>query len=197
MAGMIGLTLLAALVMSGASDTIQTRTEVHEFAPGGALRITLRAGDLKIVKGKDPQHIRLRYKLGSRGGNIDKDVHVRFDAHGSEAEIQIKGPSRNGIDAEIEVPSPTNLQVRMTAGDLHVEGVEGNKDLELHVGDLRVEPCSESDYGPIDASTHIGDVQSPFGRTKGWLGQSLKSQGNGRYRLHAHVGIGDIGFHSK
>lgn len=193
----VALAFLAALLLPGTSDSIQTKTEEREFAPGGSLKISLRAGDLKIVKGEDPRHIHLRIKLDPRNGDIDKDVRVRFDVHGSEAEIQIKGPSRNGVNAEIEIPSPTNLQVRMTAGDLHVEGVEGDKDLELHFGDLQVEPCSEFDYGPIDASTHIGDVQSPFGKTKGWLGQSLKSQGNGRYRLHAHVGIGDIGFRSK
>ena len=193
----MALVFLAALLLPGASDSAQTKTEEREFAPGGSLKVSLRAGDLKIVKGEDAQHIHLRYKLDPRSGDIDKDVDVRFDVHGSEAEIQIKGPSRNGVDAEIEIPSPTDLQVRMTAGDLHVAGVEGNKDLELHVGDMQVEPCSELDYGPIDASTHIGDVHSPFGQTKGWLGQSLKTWGSGRYRLHAHVGIGDIGFQSK
>ncbi len=193
----VALAFLAALLLPGTSDSVQTKTAEREFAPGGSLKISLRAGDLKIVKGKDSQHIHLRYKLDPRSGDIDKDVHVRFDVHGSEAEIEIKGPSRNGVEALIEIPSPTDLQVRMTAGDLRVEAVEGNKDLELHFGDLQVEPCSELDYGPIDASTHIGDVQSPFGQTKGWLGQSLKAWGSGRYRLHAHVGIGDIGFNSK
>jgi hypothetical protein len=191
------LAILAAILLPGASDSLQTKTEEREFAPGGSLKISLRAGDLKIVKAEDPQHIHLRYKLDPRSGDIDKDVHIRFDVHGSVAEIEIKGPSRHGVEAVVEIPSPTDLQVRMTAGDLRVERVEGNKDLELHVGDLQVEPCSQADYGPIDASTYIGDVQSPFGQTKGWLGQSLKTWGSGRYRLHAHVGIGDIGINSK
>jgi hypothetical protein len=180
------------------SDSPETRTEVREFAPNGVLWISLRAGDVRIVKGTDSQHIKLRYTPRSKDSDAAKRVQLSFDAHDSHAEIRFSGPLRVDIDAEIEVPSPTSLQVRIKAGDLTIEGIEGDKDLQLDVGDVHVGVEPKPDYWKVDASTYIGDVQgSVFGGEEGWLGKSVKFHGEGHYRLLAHVGIGDITFTSR
>jgi hypothetical protein len=81
----------------------------------------------------------------------------------------------------------------MVAGDLTVEGVEGNMDIEDHVGDVTIEPGPEKKYDLIDASTRIGDLKGfPGAVVHGWLGKSGKTVGGGQYRLHAHVGVGDV-----
>ena len=93
---------------------------------------------------------------------------------------------------ELDVPPTTNLDVHEKVGDLTVENVEGDKDLELGVGDIRVER-EPAGYRLVRASTGIGDVNSDgYGETSGWLGKTLRYHGEGKYELRAHVGVGDI-----
>jgi len=45
----------------------------------------------------------------------------------------------------------------------------------------------------VDASVNAGDVEaSPFGESHGGLFRSFKKSGSGKYKLHAHVGAGDL-----
>jgi hypothetical protein len=183
--------LLSASV--AASGLAQTHAEQQEFPAGGRVLIHVRAGDLRIMKGTDPHHIVLRYSAERHHQDITGLVQHRFEVYGDEAEIQLKAPANNvDFNVEIEVPGPADLKVRMLAGDLTVEGIEGNKDIELHFGDLAIKGVRQASYRVIDASTHAGDVSGLPGGTHGWIGQSGKVLGNGQYRLHAHVGAGDV-----
>jgi hypothetical protein len=78
-------------------------------------------------------------------------------------------------------------------GDLNVEGIEGDKDVELTGGSLTLRAGNPQDYGPVDASVYAGGLNpGPFADSQGGLFNSFKRQGPGRYRLHAHVGAGDL-----
>jgi hypothetical protein len=93
---------------------------------------------------------------------------------------------------EIEVPQNTNLDVHEKVGDLTVDNIEGNKDLSLGVGDIRI-ATEHTGYHLVRADTGIGDVHgADYGETSGWLGKTLKYRGDGKYELRAHVGVGDI-----
>ncbi len=191
----MGFALVAVVALSvlrAAADLPQIHTEVRDFAPGASLRIHFRAGDLRIVKGTDPRHIVLRYTAKSHGEDAADRVRHRFEVNGSEAEIELKAPNSVNLDVEVEVPSPVDLWVRMLAGDLTVEGLEGNKDVENHFGDITLKVDSQQHDRVIDASVHIGDVDGFPHPGHGWLGKSGKFGGSGQYRLHAHVGIGDV-----
>ena len=81
----------------------------------------------------------------------------------------------------------------MRGGDLSVEGEVGGKDLELTGGDLIIQVGSPEDDAHVDLSVKFGDVSCvQFGDPKGWLGNSVRKDGNGKYRLHAHVMAGDL-----
>jgi hypothetical protein len=98
---------------------------------------------------------------------------------------------------ELEVPQKTNLDVHVKVGDVTVEDVEGDKDLTLSVGDIRVDNRREA-YRLVNASAGIGDVHGEgYGETSGWLGKTLKYHGDGKYELRAHVGVGDIHLEGK
>jgi len=74
-----------------------------------------------------------------------------------------------------------------------VEGVAGDKDLELIGGDLTIQVGSPEDYSRVDLSVRFGDVSgTQFGDPKGWLGNAVRRNGNGKYSLHAHVMSGDL-----
>jgi hypothetical protein len=138
-----------------ASSTTETHTQVFDFAAGGSLRVYVRAGDLKIIKGSDPRHIVLRYaaKSADDGEGASGRVKTRFDVEGSQTEIDLEARNGVNLDVEVQMPSPADLRVRMVAGDLKVEGVEGNLDIEDHVGDITIKPGPEKKYDLIDAST--------------------------------------------
>jgi len=176
----------------------ETHTDAREFAAGGLVHVRLSVGDLHIRRG-DSSKISLRYTVKSRHESNVKNAHVDFDVHGSDATIEFHAPSSSNtqFDVELEVPANTNLDVHNKVGDLSVEDVEGDKDLELGVGDIRVtrEP---STYRMVKASAGIGDVSGDgYGATSGWLGKTLKYHGDGKYELRAHVGVGDITLEGK
>lgn len=193
--------VLAPLCAARGSDDWnyeETHDASREFAGGGMLHVHLKVGDLHIRRG-DGSKINLHYTIKSRHERNVKDSSVDFDVRGTDATLDFHAPttSNTSFDVELEVPANTNVDVHMKVGDLKVENVEGDKDLELGVGDIRVsrEPSS---YHLVRASTGIGDVNSDgYGETSGWLGKTLKYQGEGKYELHAHVGVGDITLEGK
>ena len=93
----------------------------------------------------------------------------------------------------IQIPRKTGIVVRVPGGDLNVEGIVGDKDVELTGGSLTLRAGDPQEYGPVDASVYAGGLNAgPFANSQGGLFNSFKHQGPGRYRLHAHVGAGDL-----
>jgi hypothetical protein len=176
----------------------ETHSDARDFVTGGFVHVRLSVGDLRITRGEG-NTISVHYTVKSRRERNVKEARVDFDVRGNDASIEFR--SRYGgntqFDVELEVPANTNLDVHQKVGDLTVEDVEGDKDLELSVGDLRVAKGTSS-YRLVRASTSIGDVNSDgYGETSGWLGKTLKYHGEGKYELRAHVGVGDITLEGK
>ncbi|MGH9432729.1 MAG: hypothetical protein ACRD3T_14395 [Terriglobia bacterium] len=187
-----------ALSLSSAVGFAATHTQVIQFAPGDSLQFRLRGGDVHIIKGSDPQHIVVRYTPDSKRQDDDQKVQLRTRIAGSRVEVEIKAPPSLGVDTEIEVPSPVSLRVHLTGGDLTIEGVEGNKDLRVFAGDIKVDVGPSSSLRRAVASTRIGDVDAPEGgEIHGWLGHTWKYEGKGQYSLYAHVSFGDVELNTK
>ncbi|HEY6929512.1 MAG TPA: hypothetical protein VJA66_07540, partial [Thermoanaerobaculia bacterium] len=71
--------------------------------------------------------------------------------------------------------------------------VIGNKDVELNAGDLTVAVHGPDNYAHVDASVYSGEVDAAaFGEEHGGLFRSFHREGAGPYRLHAHVGAGQL-----
>lgn len=175
----------------------ETHRDARDFVSAGYVHVRMSVGDLHIKRG-DSSQIKVEYTVKSRHETNIKDAKVEFDVHGNNATIEFQAPTHGNtqFDVELEIPAQSNLDVHEKVGDLLVENVEGDKDLSLGVGDIRiVEP---STYRLVNASTGIGDVNSDgYGETKGWLGKTLKYHGEGKYELRAHVGVGDINLEGK
>ena len=177
----------------------ETRTDARDFVTGGMLHVHLSVGDVHVRRGSGDK-IHLRYTVKSRRESNVKEAHADLEVRGNDARIEFRAPSGGNtqFDVELEVPQNTNLDVHEKVGDLTVEDIEGDKDLELSVGDIRV-ATGRTAYHLVRASTSIGDVSGGdgYGETSGWLGKTLKYHGDGKYELHAHVGIGDIALEGK
>jgi hypothetical protein len=193
MAGLVAASF-AAMPAAAEKTQAETRTETRAFAPGGSLHLTMRTGDVRILKG-DTNQIRVRYTSESERSDFADRVTLRFDVRGKDATIDFHMPSHGDVAVEVEVPAQTDLRVNLTVGDVTVRGVEGNKDLEVHVGDIEVEPITQTGYRRLEASTHVGGITTAeYVRVRGWIGNSVKSDGTGTYRVHVHTRIGDITF---
>jgi hypothetical protein len=130
-----------------------------------------------------------------RGGNAYKasDLRVQLEGSSNAATLTISGGPRNDLEVSIEVPRKTGLFVRMPAGNLEVRHVVGDKDAELHAGEMIIDVGEAADYSRVDASVYSGGLEaSPFGESHGGLFRSFHKEGNGKYHLHAHVGAGDL-----
>lgn len=177
-------------------QTAQETTRLHSQSfetnlPSGAnLRLHLRSGDFRVV-GSDAEKISVHIE----GKNLELARKIKIQLKRSEGAVDLKlsHVPKNELQVTIEIPKSTNLYARMRGGDLSVEGVAGDKDLELTGGDLTIQVGSPEDYAHVDLSVRFGDVSgTQFGDPKGWLGNSVRKEGNGKYKLHAHVMAGDL-----
>jgi len=161
-----------------------------DLASGGDLRMELRSGEFHIVGGDENKIV-----IHVTGRNADKanEVKVSLRRSDNNAELHISGGPRNDLAFDISVPKNVKLFLRMFAGELDVHGISGSKDIELHFGELRITLGSLGDYAHVDASVTSGALDAdPFGINKGGLFRSFEKDGKGSYRLHAHVGAGQI-----
>jgi hypothetical protein len=186
---------LAILVPAGLPDSelkvndLQSHPFAVELPSGSNLRMHLRSGEFRIV-GRDDK---IAVHFSGRSADNARDLTVRFRRSGADADLRVFGGPKNNLEITIEIPSSTKLFVRMPAGDLTVEGVSGDKDVELHAGELTITVGNAADYSHVDASVVTGGLEAvPFGESHGGLFRSFEKNGTGKYKLHAHVGAGDL-----
>lgn len=173
-------------------ETKETGKESFQagFPSGGQLHVQVRSGEL-VVKGIDENQVRVHFD-GRKSDEL-KDVEVSLNISGSDGQLKISGGPRNDFRITIEVPKVVDLHLRMPFGDATVERLSGDKDIELHAGDLTVDIGDVNDYAHVEASVMSGDLDAqPFNVSKGGLFRSFEKSGSGKHRLHAHVGAGDL-----
>jgi len=171
----------------------ESHDDVRDFAAGGYLHVRMTVGDMRIKRGESTK-IKLHYTIKSRHESNLKNARVDFDVRGNDATIEFHAPTSGdtNFEVELEVPATINVDVHQKVGDITLDSVEGDKDLSLGVGDIRV-LAGNAGYRVLNASTGIGDVHADgYGESHGWLGKTLKYRGDGKYELRAHVGVGDI-----
>jgi hypothetical protein len=195
----VPLLLAGVVALSVASGTAQTKIDVRDivehpftadFNAGGKLKMYLRSGDFHIVGGADNK---ITVRVSGRNAYNAGDMRVQMEGSKDYASLTVSDGPKNDLEVTIEVPKKTGLFVRMPAGNLELRRIVGDKDAELHAGELIIEVGDAGDYSRVDASVYSGGIEaSPFGESHGGLFRSFHKEGNGRYHLHAHVGAGDL-----
>ena len=191
--------LLSVLALSVASGVAQTKIDVKDienhpftadFNSGGKLKMYLRSGSFHIVGGVDNK---IMVRITGRNAYRASGMRVQLEGSKDNASLTVSDGPKNDLEVTIEVPKKTGLYVRMSAGNLELHHVTGDKDAELRAGELVIDVGDASDYSSVDASVYSGGLEaSPFGESHGGLFRSFHKEGNGRYHLHAHVGAGDL-----
>jgi len=184
------LLLALSACIANAADANQSTGEVREkFSPGGFVRFHLSPGGYTIRSG-DSDKIQVTCQATPEQL---KEISVKIRTGSASADVFISNTPHNNFHAIIEVPASTGLRVRMFAGEVVIDGVEGDKDVEVSAGRIEIRIPHPEQYGRRDASVHAGSIEaSVFNVSKGGLFRSFEQKGPGKYRLHAHVATGEI-----
>lgn len=159
----------------------------------GSLTIDSRPAGLEIV-GSDRESIRVTCTDDDR--DFEKQVQIRFSGTDGDGKLTIVGGTlhTNNLKIHVEVPRRTSVRVRMSAGQVTMDDVSGDKDVELTAGQISLRGLHTRDYRKVDASVDVGQVSAPvYGADKGGFFRSFtKSQPDGEYLLRAHVTTGQV-----
>ncbi len=157
-----------------------------QFVSGGRVRMELCPSGIEIT-GTDEPTLRVSYYPER------DDARVRIQVSGNTAEVRLTRCPHNNFRARIEIPKSSALYVRMFAGQLDINDVTGDKDVELTFGQVNLDVGKAEQYGRVDASVNSGQINAvAFHVEKGGLFRSFDQHGPGKYRLHAHVGAGQV-----
>lgn len=193
------LRLFAASLLFGSVALCHTSQDATNLPPqgfetdlpsGANLRLHLHDGDFRVI-GSDSDKVSIHVQ----GKNVEqaKNIKIQLKRSSTTVDLKLSHVPKNELQVTIEIPKSTNLYTRMRGGDLSVQDVVGDKDLELTGGDLTIQVGSPEDYSHVDLSVKFGDISgTQFGDPKGWIGNSLQKDGKGKYKLHAHVMAGDL-----
>lgn len=160
------------------------------FAPGGSVSLDLEAGDYEIVNGSDDKIV-----VDGRADR-SRDVHATVDVTGNTAHIVTQAADNSDAHFRIELPAKSDINLHLTAGDLRISGLEGNKDIENKAGDVTIDVGDPSKYGNVEATSLAGDITAtPFGRSTSGVGNDFSWTGSGPYHLRVHLLAGDLVLH--
>lgn len=186
------ITLSCSLGFAQSSETKGLSTEWVEaaFPARGNLHLALQSGEVHVMGSEEAK---VRVRCVSPKGWEGYHPQMRMKTSGTAGDLEISGGPKNNFRYEIQIPKETGLVVRMPAGELHVEGVLGNKDVRLHAGEINLQVGDPDSYGPVSASVLAGDISAaPFGVEKGGLFRSFHLVGKGHYALQVNLKAGDV-----
>jgi hypothetical protein len=161
--------------------------------PSAILIIDSRPAGIEIV-GTDQEAIH----ISCTADDTDSARHIRLRLAGTpnQAKLTITGAylKHGNLNIRVEVPRKTNLGIQMPAGEVKVDEIVGDKDIELHAGRIAISSARKWDYKNVNASVDIGEVNAQvYGTDKGgFLRVFRKENAESEYRLHAHVTTGQI-----
>jgi len=184
---------LAAVVVVGAM-AVEARQAAppkveRAFKSGGSIGFDLSAGAYTI-RGTTDEMIRVRWSVA----DPDDRSRVRTDVEvtGGTARVRTRGP-KNNFRVDIDVPRVCDLDLSLSAGDLRIRGIEGNKSLSMWAGDVTIEVGRAELYRLVDASVRAGELTiEPFNRNTGGLFRSFHWTGSGKYAIHAKLFAGEL-----
>ncbi len=190
-----GLICLLLLTGASAASAETSGTCANPFtAPADAgmrLAVFSRSAEV-IVVGSDEREVKVTCTVGD--SSRADEMHVRYERTGDFGKLEVTGGPSNNVHIVIELPRQTNLTLRVPAGSVRVKELSGDKDIDVHAGELIVTGVSPKQYRSVRASVQFGEVRAAaYSVAKGGMFRSFEqSTGEGLYRLDAHIITGSI-----
>jgi hypothetical protein len=183
----LGLVVLGGAALAGRAPAPAQPIE-KAFARGGRIEFRLGAADYRI-SGRSEDKIRITWQAEKGDG---AGVRVTADVSGSTAIVRTSSSDHN-VHYTIDVPSRSDVDVDLSAGDIELRGIEGSKRLESWAGDVIIDVGKAEQYRQVDASVRAGDISAaPFNQSTGGLFRSVRWTGKGPYSLIVRLFAGDL-----
>lgn len=179
-----GLQLTAVAQKAERPDRIE-----RPFAKGGRIVMDLSAGGYTI-RGGAVDSIRVSWR--TRDPREMASVKADLSVTGNSAVLRTDGPSDN-FRVDVDVPAVADLQIDLSAGEVNLRGVEGNKSVSMWAGEVTMEVGDANLYKSVDVTVRAGEIDAgPFGGTRGGLFRSYHWQGSGKYSIVAKLAAGEV-----
>ncbi|MFZ0663462.1 MAG: hypothetical protein WAM66_12270 [Acidobacteriaceae bacterium] len=167
----------------------------------GTLVLILNVGDLRVIPTPEANRLRLEIR-GDASMEEERSWVKEFEVSGNRAKIEIHAPKDRehcvscyaSREITIYIPKHTAIKLDVGIGDVAIGGIMGDKQVRTGIGDLRIAVGDRKEYGQVDLSTRIGDINDSVyqSQPQGFLGKTETITREGQYHLRAHVGIGDL-----
>lgn len=181
------------LVCFSQSDVPCGQTLDAPLRSSAMLTIDSRPAGIEIV-GTDQEAIHISCTADDT--DSARSILLRLSGTPAHAKLTITGAylKHGNLQIRVEVPRKTNLGVQMSAGQVKVDEIVGDKDIQLYAGQITISSAHEWDYRNVNASVDIGQVNAQvYGADKGGFFRVFrKENAGGEYRLHAHITTGQI-----
>lgn len=202
-----GAVALASLAAHGPAHAAVLETDTQSFAVTRQHRVRLEypIGELRVIPSDDSRvrfdlRVRCRGRSEERCAELANELRLESDDTGNTLSLKLEGYPRwlrKGFTAmgELRVPRALAVRIEMGVGQLEIEGLEGDLDVDLGVGqaELRLPRARmrevSVDTGIGDASIRGGGAETASSR---FLGTRVSwTQGRGPSEVRVHVGVGE------
>jgi hypothetical protein len=189
----VALVLLAS-AFAAASTPQGTFEKTFQVSGPVDLEVLTRSGDIMVRSGPAGSvSIRGKIYVGDHwlAGNRHAEVaeieqHPPLRQDGNDIRIDYVNARNISVDYEITVPTDTAVRTRTGSGDLTIEDVHGNADLQSGSGDMKLSRLK----GELRLQTGSGDV-----RAREIAGPVRGGTGSGNVEVE-ETGAGDIDLHT-
>lgn len=204
----LALTLATLCVLAAApvrATLLETEPRTFPVAAHHRVRLEFPVGELKVIP-SDEARVRfdLRVRCNGRSEERCEELANRLvlddDTDGNTLHLKLqKYPKWNHhgmtVMGELRVPRSLAVKIEMGVGELTVQGIEGDLDAELGVGEADIH-APKSHTGHVSVDTGIGDARIRGGgsdtESHGFIGSHTTwSAGSGRSEVRLHVGVGE------
>lgn len=190
--GSIGILMLGSLALAQTPPPgADPFTVERAFSEGGKVALQLTSGDYTVRAGaSDRIVVRWTPDHHRRPSDLD-DLRVSVRVTGSTAIVATTGKA-NHMDFVIELPARSDVHLRMRAGEITLQGIDGHKDIRMTAGELKIGVRRET-LASAHASVTFGDLDArALGISKSGIKRTLDWFGGGDYELDARLGAGDL-----
>ena len=196
-----------------------SKTDRFDFPANGTLRFINSVGVLTIEAWDRPdvEITTIKSTKGDVGaGGLEKarrrldKVKVATERHGDELVVTtdfpghrpfrifypVSGNTGFNLEYRIKAPASARIVARHTLGEVNVDGLASDVDVNLSQGEVLLHLPEEQKYD-MHAQSSFGSVNSDFSepeRRTGWLlgHRSVNADGAAPHKLNLKVGFGDI-----
>jgi len=198
---------LPGLTVPGPARAAVLETDSQTFPVSRQHRVRLEfpIGELRVIPSDESRvrfdlRVRCRGRSDERCADLANNLRLESDDTGGTLSLKLEGyPKwlRKGFTAmgELRVPRALSVRIEMGVGQLEIEGLEGDLDVDLGVGQAELR-MSRAHVREVSVDTGIGDASIRGGgastASSRFLGTRVSwTQGRGASDIRLHVGVGE------